>query len=187
MLAFCLLDIPESGKKHYSSETNSFLYVFRHRADTDANLERLQMNKYGGFVCLAPRHFDRTFSCWQPTETSPTPSHCRPAMTIIRRCTLTADSSRALEMSRKCVHVCVPVRSCFFLRQIEEGQGCVFFNVTFTNCFLTNTGLFYLLLRARLFSFIYLCIKVKQIGNGLVMFLYYNIGINKKLNKKQSK
>lgn len=140
MLAFSLLDIPESGKKHNSSETNSFLYVFRHRADTDANPERLQMNKYGGFVCLAPRHFDRTFSCWQPTETSPTPSHCRPALTIIRRCTLTADSSRGLEMSRRCVRVCVPVRFLFFIfsKQIEGGQGCVFFFLffaTFTNCF----------------------------------------------------
>lgn len=137
MLAFSRWTSQSRGKKHNSSETNSFLYVFRHVADTDANPERLQMNKYGGFVCLAPRHFDRTFSCWQPTETSPTPSHCRPALTIIRRCTLTADSSRDLEMSRKCARMCVSLNCCFcfFLSENKRGPGCLFY-ATFTNYFL---------------------------------------------------
>lgn len=84
-----------------------FFLRFQASADTDANPEHLQMNKYGGFVRLAPRHSDRTFSCWQATETSPAPAHCRPALTIIRRCTLTAHSSRGLETSSARVRACV--------------------------------------------------------------------------------
>lgn len=93
----------------YCRVPESTFHIFTFQAfHWHANPERLQMNKYGGFLCLALRHFDRTFSCWQ-TITSHLFAHEHPptslsVLTMIRRWALTAGFSNG-QTSR--THACV--------------------------------------------------------------------------------
>lgn len=71
---------------------------FRHSVDTliQSALKTLY-NKYGGFLCLTLRHFDRTYSFWQ-TITRHRSEHEHHLVTlslliIVTKCTLTVKLS----------------------------------------------------------------------------------------------